>query len=153
MKFEGSKYSAGTNIATIAKMVRADIKSAVNSGTLPKAKYSVTIKRFSGGQSLRVEVSDVVIPNASCLKLYTEEYLRCEVETPSVCYPRDRLTASAAAVLETIRGIINPYNFDDSDLMTDYFHVNFYSTVCFDYSWEKSIKNAQLARLYPKKVA
>jgi len=153
MKFEGSKYAAGTNIATIAKMVRADIKGAVASGALPKAKYSVTIQRYSGGQSLRVSVSEVVIPNASCLKLYTEEYLRSTVETPKVFVRHDRFTAPAIAVLDTVRDIVSAYNFDDSDSMTDYFHVNFYTNIDFDSSWETTIREAQLARLYPSKVA
>ena len=152
-KFQGSKYVRGMNVTEIAKRIRADIKAAVASGALPKAKYSVRIERYSMGQSVTVKVSDVVIPNATCLRIYTEEFLRASVETPHTFFPHDRMTTSACSFLRAVKAIVNEYNEGESDSHTDYYRSNFHSSVSFDWRWEKSVRDAQLARLYPVDAA
>ena len=49
-----------TDIAAIAKLIRADIKTAA-AGGLPVFAASVRIARFAGGERLSVEVTDAPI--------------------------------------------------------------------------------------------
>ena len=58
---EGGKYETGLNIKDIAKQVRAEIKKA-----MPGFKYSVTLQRFSMGQSLTCWMKKAI---QSCLHL------------------------------------------------------------------------------------
>jgi hypothetical protein len=48
-------------------------------------------------------------------------------------YDRDlhRHTPEATALLKKVEALVAAYNFDGSDSMTDYFHVNFYAHVDF----------------------
>lgn len=98
----GNKYVQGRDVKEIAKDVRADIKKAVAAGYLPATKYSVTISRFAGGRSLDIRASH-----------------------PTFAFG----TASRKSAATFLKGITDAYNFDGSDIMTDYFHVNFYSSI------------------------
>ena len=113
---EGNKYqeTKDLDIKDIAKLVRADIKATVKANNLPQGKYSVTISRYAGGQSMSVYVSDtqLIIDNP---------------EYNYMTHPgSERYTPEAQAMRKTVQEIANAYNFDDCDSMTDYFHVNYY---------------------------
>jgi len=55
----GSKYSKNQDLAIVARRIRKDIRAAVVAGNLPaELKTSVTISRYSGGQSLGVEIKN-----------------------------------------------------------------------------------------------
>lgn len=127
----GSKYNRDLDIAQIAKLVRADIKAAVKEGTLPKGfKASVRISRYSMGQSLNVTVKaapGVTIMNP--LRLAHEESGSREVMT------RDEL-------LDTVKSIVDAYNYDGSDSQSDYYNVNFYGFVDFAHELEQSERDA-----------
>lgn len=115
-KFVGEKYDRDMDVKDIAKLVRADIKKAIKEGTLPKGvKFSVRIDRYSMGQSL----------NAYMTAWPGEVLVKVEDEL--------RYTKELEEALKVVRSIIKVYNFDDSDSMSDYFHVNFYSEVSVDY--------------------
>jgi hypothetical protein len=43
--------------------------------------------------------------------------------------------------MKEIKEITNQYNFDDSNLRTDYSHVNFYVNIIFDYSITDKFKD------------
>ena len=43
--------------------------------------------------------------------------------------------------MKEIKDITNQYNFDNSDTMSDYFHVNFYVNIIFDYSITDKFKD------------
>jgi len=98
----GSKLDRDRDIAVVAKMVRADLKAAT--GHLLPAGFKATVrtKRFSGGESLTVDVVS----------------------------PADlRRTPEGIALAESVRAIVNAYNYDKSDPMTDHFDVQFYAHV------------------------
>jgi hypothetical protein len=42
------------------------------------------------------------------------------------------MTGEAKAVYEKVDSIVNAYNRDNSDIMTDYFDVDYYGTVQLD---------------------
>lgn len=126
--FVGSKYEAtkSLDIAEIAKIVRKDIKAAIKAGLLPKVKTSVRISRFSGGCSLDVYVKtfpegfDVANRGRVLFEMDNGPYVHCRIPLLSV---------EATRVVKTLEAIVNAYNFDKSDTMTDYFHVRFYGHV------------------------
>tara|TARA_R110000803_G_scaffold52859_1_gene108665 strand:+ start:690 stop:1073 length:384 start_codon:yes stop_codon:yes gene_type:complete len=43
--------------------------------------------------------------------------------------------------IKEIKDITKQYNFDNSDIMSDYFHVNFYVNIIFDYSATDKFKD------------
>jgi hypothetical protein len=87
------------DVADIAKRVRKDIKEAVSQGRLSdKARYSVRIRRFSGGQAIDLKATDV--PDERDWPFNTRRALKA---------------------------IINSYNYDFSDSMVDYCSNRFYN--------------------------
>jgi Large polyvalent protein associated domain 29 len=100
----GSKYVAtrDLDIAEVAGLIRKELKKA-----WPAAKFSVRIERYSQGQALHVEA-------VSQVPLYI-------VGT--------QLRPSAVEWREQIRQVVNAYNFDDSDGMSDHYHVRFATNI------------------------
>lgn len=108
--------TADLDVAAIAKLVRRDIKVAVDGGGLPAARYSVRISRFSGGQSLDVTISG-------------QPFDAFETVVDYQGWERRHYTAEAQALVEHVKRIVSAYNYDGSDPMTDYYDVRFYSNV------------------------
>lgn len=110
----GSKYAAtkGMDIKDVAKLVRADIKASVAAGQVPAGSYTVKIHRFSGGQAIDVRgtVAGLVVrePQADGRSLYTEQ---------------------ARAIRLTLEAILGQYNYDRSDIQSDYHDNRFYGDV------------------------
>ena len=128
-RFYGDKYNGKLSTVEIAKLIRQDIKNHIEMGCLPDAKYSVRSKYFSGGSSIDVHVSNLEH------KVYTPEmvhYLKLR-EFPPIgvtCY-----TKVAENLLNTVQKIMDQYNHDGSEIQSDYFDVNFYGHVAFDWEW------------------
>ena len=110
----GSKYQQTQNLGTveIAKLVRQDIKSFD-----PSYKFSVKVRKFSGGSAIDLEVK------AAPEQVLTDREKR-------------------RALLADLTKILNAYNYDDSDAMTDYFHVRFYGHVQIDYTLPRPVEAA-----------
>lgn len=140
------------SIAEIAKAIRADIKTAKAEGLLPASwTYSVRSSRFANGQAI-----DVTVKNCA------DAWQVCEGIVPGTKRPTEGggwtarpcgdvwcaasgnplyahgarehtvLTEDAAAARTTLERIVDAYNHDGSDVMTDYFDVRYYSHVSFD---------------------
>lgn len=123
----GAKFKSGRDTKEIAKLIRADIKRAIESGELPKIKTSVKMDRFSGGSSIDVKV--VAVP-AGFVR-YTREYI-----IANLSHTHDYntvLTDEASALLKSLERIGKEYHRDNSDSQSDYFDVNFYFGVEFDH--------------------
>lgn len=120
----GAKFEAGLDTAQIAARVRVDIAAAVKAGELPKAKYSVRISRFSGGSSIDITVRALPfqVLNRASYKLAS---YGLEQVGPW-------MSDEARAVDAKLEAMLAAYNFDGSDLSTDYFHVRFYGHVTID---------------------
>lgn len=122
----GKNYDANLDIKEIAKRVRKEIRRRVKVGELPELKASVRIERYSGGQSMRVEVKE------TSFDIHTEEYHRSEYENRPWFRPwSEAFTPTAAKVHKDLKALVDSYNHDGSDVMTDYFDVNFYGFVDF----------------------
>lgn len=109
----GSKCAGGwRSVTDVAKDVRQDIKAEVQTGTLPNLAYSVTCEKYSMGQSMTVEVRGVP--------------------------ERIQNAPEAIGILGRLEEIVNAYNWDGSDVQTDYFDVMFYAHVHFESDWAKT---------------
>lgn len=125
-EFVGSRYEATRNldIAEVAKLVRVDLRDLGKRGF----KCAVRISRYSGGQSLKVEVKTV--PDG--FSILNQARVAWEQENPNQCCTHlGWLSDEATKVRDEIEAILAAYNQDKSDPMTDYFNVRFYSSVSF----------------------
>lgn len=133
-----SKFIPSRDLKLVAKDIRKDIACAVASGALPAIVCGVTIKRYSGGQSLTIEVREV----PASLVVLSVKRLRADILDPHTFTPMPRHTERAREVLATLERIAAAYNRDRSDLMTDYHEVNFYAHVNFSYEIESAERKA-----------
>ena len=107
---KGEKYIGRRPVKEVAVDIRRDIKDAVSSGELPTGlKFSVK-SDTRGTNAVRVRVSG----------------------TGRTRDESGRLTGEAKAVYEKVSSIVNAYNRDNSDMMTDYFDTDYYGTVQLD---------------------
>jgi hypothetical protein len=108
--YKGSKYQGYRPVKQVAIDVRRDLKDAVANGELPQGlKFSVKSDN-RGTNAVRVRVSGM----------------------PKTRDDYGRLTGEAKAVYDKVDSIVNAYNRDNSDIMTDYFDVDYYGTVQLD---------------------
>jgi hypothetical protein len=130
-RFKGEKYEQHRQkpITEIAKLIREDIKAAIVSGEIPKAKYSVRVHKYSGGRSI-----NVVIKGAP-FEIYGS-IMECG---PAI------FTEEARRVKEVVEAIRNAYNYDNSDAMTDFFSVHYYGATDYD--------SRELSEEYARKLA
>jgi hypothetical protein len=124
--FVGSKYNetSDLNKTELAKVIRAELKAKY-----PKIKFSVT----KDSNSIDVKIVDVdfnPFSNEYNAFLKSNEKLR---EWNKNSFSKWDATPTYNEKFETLRkevkSIMDQYNFDDSDTMTDYFHVRFYGDV------------------------
>jgi len=136
----GNRYDQELQITDIATLMRADIKQAKKEGLLPQGlKTSVRCKFYSGGCSIDIRVTDcggVEFVNPYHIK-YTRQF---HDQLPSFLQPahpgKKRFTQEGEAILHVLKAIHGQYNFDKSEMETDYFHVNYYGDVAFDAALE-----------------
>lgn len=136
-KTYGSKYERTKNLSLkeIAALVRAEIKEAVQKADLPKGKYSV---RKEGHNSIRVELKpdgNVFTPGYLRDSNYTSgprEVVNGEVVSPSRYLPH------VDAAVKKIEAMLWAYNYDGSDIQSDYFNVRFYRSVNVAASYQEA---------------
>jgi len=107
-----------------AARIRADIKNLQKHKLLPVGKFSVTMDSFAGGSSIDVRVVDVdaVMFNVERFAAEKREPHTFHDGIPWMTDEGKRITA----LLKKVGGV---YHRDESDIMTDYFNVNFYFDV------------------------
>ncbi|MEA5402609.1 hypothetical protein VB776_06770 [Arcicella sp. DC2W] len=121
MGYTGSNYNGKLTALEISKLVKNDILKEY-----PDIDISVNKKSFSGVWSLKVEIKDCGF------KPFKPDYNGWDSfwyqEHPNESY----FNKKAEDLLNTCKNIVESYNYDNSDTMTDYFDVFFYSSVKFD---------------------
>jgi hypothetical protein len=143
-RFTGSKYNPDVrNVAEIAKLVRADIKTAIKAGELPVGlKTSVRIERYSMGQSIRISIT--ACPG---LTIVPVERIAAEIERPHVHLEGPWQTEEARAIEKRLERLLNAYNRGEYESETDYCNELFHASVDFDYEFRKADRAATVARL------
>ena len=135
----GAKYdeARGRGTVEIAKLIRADIRLALKVAkatagpgalvvhdplaALPDGlKITVRTHLYSGGSSI-----DIVVRNIP------DNWAWVEVDD-YLGHPRKVASPALKALADELKAISDAFNYDGSDLMTDYFDVNFYGHVITD---------------------
>ena len=132
---EGSKYAGFRSAVEIAKDIRRDIKEEVAAGRLPKdLKVSVKSRYYAGGQSIDIRWSSSLATHA-----IGEGYTGRKTIIQSDLSMR---------VERKLKDIANAYNYDNSDVHSDYFDTLFYCHPQWDYSVK--LKGSNIEGLDPR---
>ncbi len=117
----GSNYT-GLSTKETASEVRKHLKKQ-----FPEVKFSVR----SSYKDISIEVKSS--PYTNIEPEYNEEmtnHMRRE--------ERKELNKELYGILDYCRLLLNSYNYDDSDSMTDYFNTHFYTSVSIDYDYTQT---------------
>lgn len=145
----GAKYAETKDLtrAEVAKRIRADIKAAVRSGAVPKGTYSVRTESYAGGGSINVTFK---CPE---LSLHNAARIRWEIENPYVSFStapanigvREPYSPEARGVIAQLEAIVAAYNYDGSDIQSDFFNVRFYGHVSPERNWDIESEKMEIA--------
>lgn len=127
--WDGTKYEAtkDLDITEVAKLIRKDIKAALKAGTLPDGKYTVRCERYSMGQSITVSAK---IEGPDRVRGDDPRSAMTPKELAGYTYiPEHTMPASLVGIQGTLQGIVDAYNRDRSDTLTDYFENKFAGSV------------------------
>lgn len=113
----GSRYESGLSVGTIAKKIKEYVKK-----THPKCKFSVVVNHYTEIQVCLMEANFEAFIKTSMKnkQLYGSK---------GVIMKDNDITDDCKIVLSDVSDYVNSYMRDDSDVMTDYFDVNFYFTL------------------------
>jgi N12 class adenine-specific DNA methylase len=130
----GSKLNTGKNggriydVSEINKRIREDIKVLTKEKIIPKGlKLSIKKDHHS---SMTITIKE--IPNS--ISMITPEFAQWRLENPTE-YRSDSPTEQTIeylALYHAVEATAEAYNYDNSDMMTDYHDTNFYLTVSVD---------------------
>lgn len=136
-RYEGIDYQRTRNmdIAELAKLARIEYDAE-----FPEMKWSVTVERYSGGQSINARGTGypenpykpefVALAQKEGLRAANERY-RWQEDKYTKKYLKDESLA---------KSVLSRYNMDDSDSQVDYFHVRFYAHVKIDLdNWDEKL--------------
>lgn len=107
-----------------AARIRADIKNLQKHGGLPAGKFSVTLSRFAGGSSITVRVVDV-----AAVMFNVDRFIAEKREPHAYRYDEPRYTPEGERIMALLKKVVGVYHSDKSDIMSDYFNVNFYEHI------------------------
>ena len=125
----GPKYDKTLSRVEIAERFRQDVKAAISSDALPKGlKLSVRTKGYSGGGSIDVTIKAV----PAGFRILSLARLQEDATNRRGAAPEPWATPEARTLLDQLDKMLNAYNFDGSDIQSDYFNVRFYGGVEFD---------------------
>lgn len=147
----GPKFERALTTTQIAARFRADVKAAMARGELPRVTLHVRTKYFSGGSSIDVDV--VAVPAG--FPVLNAARTRWEAAHPHDFlgnHPdpelRWRHAERTRTLLEQLGAMLNAYNYDGSDIQSDYFNVRFYGHVNIAHRLEQ----AERARILETRV-
>jgi hypothetical protein len=124
----GSKYDGNLSTTDITKKIREDLKAEIKSNPLfAGAKFSVRKDHY---HSISISIK------AIGFNPINPEWIDRRQKEPHGNYPSGtdcRYTADGKTFYNRVESIAAAYNHDGSDIYSDYFDVNFYLNVSFDY--------------------
>jgi hypothetical protein len=121
----GNRYDKSLDVKEIAKRLRKWIRARAKAGELPEGKYSVTIDRYSMGQScdIRVKQCAAQMLNPAQVRFIADNPHTCVSALPVNHEARERYTPEGRRVLDELSNMLGAYNHDGSDSMTDLFRT------------------------------
>lgn len=121
---EGDRYNKEMATVDIAKIIRKEVKKK-----FPKIQTSIRSERFAGGTSI-----DVIIKDPGFNPINPKWNPRVWVDNLS---QNSRYTERGKKLLKQIESLCERFRMSDCDGMTDYFRVNFWLDVKYDYDSER----------------
>jgi hypothetical protein len=142
--WKGTRYHREYTIKDIANFVKSYVKDVY-----PTWKFSIRTKYFSGGCEIDMAITEVpyqihtvenikkYINTSYAFGSYSDEQKEKRIqyyindfengkEIQNIKNNVEMLNEKAAYVIKDIEELVQSYNYDDSDAMTDYFDTNFY---------------------------
>lgn len=147
----GAKFESVRNfaIATIAAHVRADIKSAVAAGKLPRAKYSVKSSSYSMGRSIDIVIGGL----ADSFVMFNPKRLAWDAANPHACMTAAPIEVfaiysdGAHALRLAVEAIANEYKrTTTSNEADDYHNTSFHLSVEFASEARSMAREREVAR-------
>ena len=125
-RWYGKSYEEGLSTTEVSKRSREQIKKLLKE-KWPGVKVSIKTKNYSGGSS--ISATAVALPWCP----YSARYKAWAAEGGKSAYgatnpPWSRYNTAWESLAKEVDGIINGFNYDGSEIETDYFDVNFYFT-------------------------
>jgi len=134
MQTTGSKYDISRDIKDVAKLVRKDLKVA-----MPGTKWSVTISRYSMGQSIQMSLKSIKgVDIVDLVARITDDYGTRVVRTAAV----HELTERAV-------GLAHAYNRRDIDSQSDLYNVSFSASASLCWGVEAQARVAYAEQAEP----
>ena len=164
----GEKYNqlgGYQSAAEIAKLMRGDIKDLIAKGELPgkAANYSVRVHNYSGGRAIYIEARDLDGLWETCDGIKRGSKHEFEgggfVATSCNNYAHDhgesheRLSEEGDRIQSILEKVHRAYNYDGSEVMVDYFDVNYYGNASIEDAWDRKWRLSQKAKKDAKKAA
>ena len=125
-RFIGAKSEPRRTHTEIAAAVKTDTAEAIKTGALPPIRVSVRTATFSGGRTIDLVITDTPFPVVS------DDWLAERPDRINHHNGTSGLTAQAAAVLATVRDLLEAYNTRHSHALSDYHSCSFYGEVNYD---------------------
>ena len=129
--YVGSKNVRGRDTRETAALIRKELVAAgkASTGVLAGCTFQVKIDRSSMSSSIDVRILSIPARGASIIngRWVEQEDSRKIVEGRR----QSILSKRGTALISTVEAIVTQYNFDKSDIGTDYYHSDFYSGVSF----------------------
>lgn len=135
----GSKLEETNDLSAkeLAALIRGEIKGKMKSGVLPKGKYSV---RKESASSIYITVQEL----PQDFPLFNPEFLKARDDNER--WHGGRITRyhnETSALLTHLKAIGEQYNYNNSDLMTDYFDYRFNLSVNIDSQLENEREESE----------
>lgn len=124
------------------------------------------VRRELAGDRSRASVRGVRATDPSAVRLHEAprqrdlaEIVRLRVVPPLATVQHDvhpgleKYTKASVELEKKLEALLDEYNFDGSDSMTNYFHVRFHANVRFDWEYEKAEKDTFEAALKADEAA
>lgn len=134
----GARYDAKLRRKDITKLLREEVKAGKKAGTFPES-LKVSIRKTARGRSIYVTVTAVDVPVFNLKNIEwnaANPHQNAHFYAPEEC--RDRYSVEMRAILTKLEAMAQSYNYDRSDVMSDYFDTNFYLNVSVDWEMEKA---------------
>jgi hypothetical protein len=145
---EGSRYTGFRPVTEIAKDIRRDIKAAVKDGSLPAdLKVSVRSNFYAGGQSIDLDWSAVHGTHQLQCSYHRAPWNLCEGTCDPEFYLQVGLSTHGQVIERKLNAIANAYNYDNSDVQSDYFDTLYYCTPQWD--WRIKPKGTNIVGIDP----
>lgn len=142
-KYEGKRYDRSLSLKEIAQKVREYAKT---DEVLGQCKWSITTHYASMCQELNITLMEAPFEAfTDTYRDYNQWSKYYDSEDQNGC------TKETNEVMCRMRDYVESYNYEDSDIYTDYFHVNFYTDYAIG-KYDKPFKKVEKRVRTPKPV-